>query len=247
MRMAANVIGAVTHRNFRRSGECATLIRWLAPARGDLILDVGCGDCHFTSVIADTGAEVVGIDVDERRLRLARSLYRHRRTRILTMDAGAMDFPDGSFDKAVSFCVIEHLPDDEVVIAHLARVIKPGGLLVLSADSLSNEEITAAEREAHRERYAVRAFHTRESLGEKLDRHGFDVIESHYILTTPFSLRLVRWSWAMDSLSRPARLLLSPAQLVLATVGKALSDISERRNAGAERGLTLLVRARKRP
>jgi hypothetical protein len=125
-------------------------------------------------------------------------------------------------------------------------VIRPGGLLVLSADSLSNDAITPAEREAHRVRYFVRAFHTRASLGDKLDRHGFDLLESRYILTTHLSLRLVRWSWALDTLRWPLRLLRSPGHLLLATVGKALSDLSERRSPGADRGLTLLVRARRR-
>jgi SAM-dependent methyltransferase len=239
-------IGALTHRSIRRSGECSTLIRWLAPGTGERILDVGCGDGYFTSVIADAGAEVTGIDVDPIRLRLAHSFYRHPRARILEVDAGAIDFPDASFDKGISFCVIEHLPDDDQVLAHLARVIKPGGLLVLSADSLSNDAVTPAEREAHRTRYAVRAFHTRESLGEKLSRAGFDLLESRYLLTTPFSLRLIRWSWALDALRWPARIVRSPAHFLLATVGKALSDLSERRHEGADRGLTLLVRARRR-
>ena len=50
----------------------------------------------------------------------------------------SLDFPDASFDKALSLCVVEHLEDDELVMRNVARALKPGGLFVFSADSLSD-------------------------------------------------------------------------------------------------------------
>src|SRR5262249_41725555 len=143
-----------SHRNFRRIEECATLIDWLEVRPGERILDVGCGDGYYDHQIAARGASVVGIDLRESAIALARRRNQTARTEFCVMDAEEMAFPAGCFDKVVSFCVIEHFARDQRVIEHVARVLKPSGWFVLSADSLSNQGVTAAERAAHQQRYA---------------------------------------------------------------------------------------------
>lgn len=238
---------AVAHWNFRRVEECETVLAWLDPRPGERVLDVGCGDGYYDALMAGRGAEVVGIDIHARRLATARRLHAGERATFLTMDAQAMTFPDAVFDKVVSFCVVEHFPHDERVLAHVHRVLKPGGALVLSADSLSNPGVTEAERARHRTRYAVNSFYTVESVGAKLAAAGFVLEATRYILTTPVTLGLARLSWRLDDLPSALAPVAWLGYAALGTAGKALSDASERYFGAPDRGgLTLLVRARKR-
>ena len=236
----------LTHRNFRRIDECRTLIRWLDAQRGERILDIGCGDGFYDHVIAGSGARVTGIDVNRRRLAVAQRRYASDRTEFLFMDAERMEFDDESFDKVVSFCVIEHFQHDQRVLEHAHRVLKPGGLLFLSADSLSNPEITEGERDAHRRRYAVNTFYTVDILGTKLDEAGFSLAATKYILTTPLTLMLTRFSWRLDDLPEPLVALKGLGYFALLTAGRVASFVSERLAGRRDSGLTLLARARKR-
>jgi ubiquinone/menaquinone biosynthesis C-methylase UbiE len=233
--------------NLRRIEECATLIKWLEAAPGERILDVGCGDGSNAAAIARAGASVVGIDMNPERLAIAARRKGSSVPVFHLMDAADLRFEDESFDKVVSFCVIEHFPNDDVVLAELHRVLRPGGVLALSADSLSNPEITDSERAAHRTRYAAYTLYTPEVVRDKLGRAGFEVERTRYILTTPLALWFVRLSWRLDDLPRvllPAKIL---GYLVLRVLGKPISDLAERIARRPDAGLTLLVRAHNQP
>ena len=240
----------LTHLNFRRREECVTLIDWLAPTDGDRILDIGCGDGWWDHRIQATGAHVVGVDLDERRLEIARTRNQTPRVEYHKMNAEKLEFEDQSFNKAVSMCVIEHFIDEDAVLSEVARVLAPRGIFVLSADSLSNPELTEGERDVHRERYAVNTFYTIDSLRQKLDQHGFELQEAKYILTSRVTLGLVRLSWKMDTWEdsgRPGlRQLGALGTGLVSTVGRVLSGVSETVAPKKDAGLTILARARKR-
>ena len=61
--------------NFRRADECDVVLRWLEPAAGERILDVGSGDGYYDWRISRSPAHVTGIDVHEKRLAFARRHY----------------------------------------------------------------------------------------------------------------------------------------------------------------------------
>jgi len=248
MEMISQLVGAVTHRNFRRLGECATVISWLGPRPGERILDVGCGDGYYSAKISRKGAHVVGVDINEKRLAWARNFFRTARTEFHFQNAEDMRFADSSFDKAVSFCTVEHFHSDERVIANIARVLKTGGWFVFSADSLSNPGISDRERRRHQQRFAVNNFYTLETVRPKLEKHGLHPVEARYILTSPLSLALARFSWKLDNWPAPFAVFRGIGHLILGTAGRLISAISERlaaRPARPAAGLTLLVRARK--
>lgn len=88
------------------------------------ILDVGCGDGHFGSVLFPDGADV-GLDPGAADLAEARDRHVYRLT--TAADSGAMPFADGAFGSVVSNCVFEHIPEIEKTIAEIGRVLRPGG------------------------------------------------------------------------------------------------------------------------
>jgi len=110
------------HRVIMRSIEARILAELSFPRP---ILDVGCGDGHFGSVLFPEGADV-GLDpaVAELGEARGRAVYRLR----VAADSGALPFADGGFASVVSNCVFEHIPDIDATIGEIARVLKPGGV-----------------------------------------------------------------------------------------------------------------------
>ena len=238
-------IYAFSRLNFRRMEECATIVRWLDARQGEHILDIGCGDGAYDKKISGTGAMVQGIDIHEKRLSAARKYYQGDRTEYHDMDASRLKFPDASFDKAMSLCAVEHLEDDEQVMRNVARALKPGGLFVFSADSLSTPGITPDERARHQRKYSVNTFYTVDIVRDKLARAGFDIVETRYILSSARDLKFIRLSWKLDRIPGFLRFLRLPGYAALGTAHKAASLLSRNRPSSPDGGLTLLVKARK--
>jgi SAM-dependent methyltransferase len=233
--------------NFRRAEECDAVLDWLEAGAGERILDVGSGDGYYDWRISRSGARVTGIDLHEKRLAYARKHYGSDTTGFLTMDAEKADFPAGSYDKAMSLCVMEHLGDDERVMRNVAKALRPGGRFVFSADSLSNPGLRPRERERHKRRYAVNTFYTPDVVRDKLARTGFDVEDTRFVMDSPFALGLVRLSWKLDRLPR----VIAPVRTLGYVLLGAVWSVSRPFRAGQQRsgatgGLTIVVRARKR-
>ncbi|MCX8159587.1 MAG: methyltransferase domain-containing protein [Candidatus Saccharicenans sp.] len=220
-------------------------MRWLDPRPGEKILDVGCGDGFYTERIASKGAEAVGIDIRQKALNKARNRSSSPKLNFMEMNAEELDFPENYFDKVISLCVIEHLQDDERTLRQIARSLKPGGRLFLSADSLSCPGIRAKEKESHRRRYRVNQFYDREVVLNKLQQAGLKVERCQFVLSSPLALALARFSWKLDdlpSLFLPVRLI---GYLFLGTIGLFALCLAEPPPERRNYGLTLLVEASK--
>lgn len=93
-------------------------------------LDVGCGEGRFCRMMRDLGVAAVGLDPTEPLLAHARALdpegdYRLGR-------AEALPFADGAFDLVVSYLSLIDIPDVEPAIPEMARVLRPGGTLLVA-------------------------------------------------------------------------------------------------------------------
>ncbi len=102
-----------------------TVGRLLQPRPGEKILEVGAGRGHLTKRLIDLGVDAVGIDANPHASEMAVS------DAVVTMRAERLDFADESFDKVVSVHAIEHVPEIEGALAEMARVLKPGGIVLL--------------------------------------------------------------------------------------------------------------------
>jgi SAM-dependent methyltransferase len=102
----------------------------VASGRFGNALDVGCGEGRFCRMLQAAGIKTTGIDPTRPLLDLARQRdpggdYRVGR-------AEQLDFPDASFDLAVSYITLIDIPDFRAAIAEMARVLRPGGSLLVA-------------------------------------------------------------------------------------------------------------------
>ena len=90
------------------------------------VLDVGCGDGQVSRLAARLGATtVIGLDPTWNQVTVA--VERGGGPQFMRGGAGALPFPDASFDAVVACLVFEHIRDVDDAIAEVARVLEPGG------------------------------------------------------------------------------------------------------------------------
>ncbi|MBI4560420.1 MAG: methyltransferase domain-containing protein [Candidatus Rokubacteria bacterium] len=100
---------------------------------GERILEVGIGT-GLNLPLYPPLCKLAGIDLSEHMLKKARAKTEGlglRNVTLRVMDAGAMDFADSEFDRALATYVISAVPDPAGVLREMRRVIKPGGTLVI--------------------------------------------------------------------------------------------------------------------
>ena len=113
-------------------------------ARGRRVLDAACGEGYGSALMADAAASVIGIDIDAGVIAAATATYASRANlRFDTASVTAIPLPDASVDLVVSFETVEHIgADDQLrMLAEFARVLAPGGVLVLSSPNRAEYSI----------------------------------------------------------------------------------------------------------
>jgi ubiquinone/menaquinone biosynthesis C-methylase UbiE len=98
------------------------------------MLDFGCGDGIFTEAVFGRQAGIYGCDIATGELPSARDSGVYRQG-VQFADGHALPYRDNTFGSCYSNSVIEHIPDPHNVLPELARVLRPGGLLVLTVPS----------------------------------------------------------------------------------------------------------------
>jgi SAM-dependent methyltransferase len=147
---------------------------------GMRVLDAGCGSGrHLCEAFRTPGVEVAGIDISRADLGKARGfltlMARERRGRwsVACADVGHLPFSGALFDVVVCSEVLEHVFDNRAAVAELARVLKPGGDLVVTVPRFLPERVCWALSEAyHREPGGHIRIYRKEELLNLLEEAG---------------------------------------------------------------------------
>ena len=133
------------------------------------VLEAGCGEGYGADLIADVARSVIALDYDELTVAHVRACY--PRVDARHGNLAELPLPDASVDIVVNYQVIEHLWNQPEFVGECARVLRPGGLLLMSTP---NRITFSPGRDT-----PVNPFHTRElnalELRELLVDGGFNV------------------------------------------------------------------------
>jgi 2-polyprenyl-3-methyl-5-hydroxy-6-metoxy-1,4-benzoquinol methylase len=120
---------------WKQAMEHAELLALLPPVHGRPVLDLGCGAGQLAQHLAMRGAsEVIGVDVSERMLGLARAEFPHP---LVTYVHGAIEdvgFRAAQFDLVVSVLAFHYVEDYAGLLRRIAGWLAPGGVLVYSTE-----------------------------------------------------------------------------------------------------------------
>ena len=155
----------------------------LARRRPVVILDAGCGTGNNLRHLARHG-RALGVDLSEQALAFCRS----RGVAVARAELLALPFPDGRFDCVTSLDVIYHrwVKDDAEAVREMARVLRPGGLLLLRVPAL--RILWGAHDEAVHSRHRYR----RGEVRRLLEGAGLEVVRATYANTVLLPLLAVR-------------------------------------------------------
>ena len=133
------------------------------------VLEAGCGEGYGADLLAGVAHRVVGLDYDESAVAHVRARY--PRVDMRHGNLAELPLSDGEVDVVVNFQVIEHLWDQGQFVTECARVLRPGGVLLMSTPN----RITFSPGLDT----PLNPFHTRElnaaELTELLTEHGFEL------------------------------------------------------------------------
>ena len=164
-----SAIKSVCSLNRRR--EFDELLRRISPTKQDRLLDIGSGDGFWTSRFARHAGQTVGLEPDAAALNLARKLH----SRKVTFQQGfaeKLPFDDGSFDCVVSVSCFEHFRDAQQALRECCRVLKPGGRMAISVDSLLPQNSSGEFRSWHSKKYLVTEYFAEQSLTSMFEHSG---------------------------------------------------------------------------
>lgn len=102
----------------------------LLPEAGRRTLDVGCGEGRVGRWLAARGHRVTGVDASRTLSAAAREAGGYEE--IVCGDAGALPWPDDTFDLAIAYMCLHDMPDPAPVVAEIARVLRPGSCLAVA-------------------------------------------------------------------------------------------------------------------
>jgi SAM-dependent methyltransferase len=147
----------------------------LGLATGERVLDMGCGAGRHAFEMYRRGADVIAFDMDADELAGVKELFVAMQEAgevplgaeadVKQGDALSLPFADGEFDRVIAAEVLEHIPDDEIAIAELVRVLRPGGSIAVTVPRWLPEKVCWALSDAYHE---VEGGHVRIYTGDEL-------------------------------------------------------------------------------
>lgn len=159
-----------------------SLIEWLQPQAGEQILDLGCGTGELTAKLAETGAQVTGLDASASMIESAKRNF--PQLDFVVANAASFSLPK-QYDAIFSNAALHWMLDKEAVAARMYQHLKPGGRLILEMGAQGNVAglLQALEQAMQQHGYIYAPFWYFPSVGEYtsiLEQYGFKVQQALY-------------------------------------------------------------------
>lgn len=161
---------------------------------GKEVLDIGCGTGYWTKIFSETAKSIVGIDINESVLEIARSKEYGCPTEFKIMDAYNIDFPENTFSATIASFWLSHVKreDVEAWITQMHRVMKPGTQIFITDNTfiqgiggkqvtVENDPNTYKLRTLNDEsqHMIVKNYYSTDELVEMFSEHSSNVTEKN--------------------------------------------------------------------
>lgn len=110
------------------------ILSQLFEARVKNVLEIGCGRGFYLKALKEIRPkmEITGIDLNEEYLQRAKKYINNNEIKIIKGDVTKLKFKKNSFESVIASEVLEHIKRDDVVLKEVERVLKPGGIVMIS-------------------------------------------------------------------------------------------------------------------
>lgn len=135
------------NKNLERLNSFIDLIKTHIPPESK-ILDLGCGLGQVGYRLCQPGNIVTGIDCNTKSLRMGRQILKDLGCEMQLIERNAIDANDDTqpFDFIVSCDVIEHIPQQDLFLSNIFKLLKPGGAFFISTDNMLRVKIGVLAR-----------------------------------------------------------------------------------------------------
>ncbi len=159
---------------------------------GEPVLEIGSGGGRLLHELRVSGVDAVGVEASGERIAEARAEFKG--LPIQQVAGVRLPFPDAAFEMALSFDVLEHIPDSDAHLAEVRRVLRPGGWYLLQTPNKWSNTLfeTIRWRSFTRWRADHCSLHSARELEERFHRHGFETEFADVPVVTPYFREKVR-------------------------------------------------------
>ncbi len=158
----------------------ALLLEGLHLGKSMIVLDFGAGACWLSRMLSQMGCVPIAVDPSPSALAAGRQLFAHYpvtfnrvgEPRFLVFDGKRIECPDESVDRIACYDAFHHVPNQEAVLAEMARILKPGGIAGFAEPGRGHSRSALSQYEMRHFR-VLEANIEPEKIFEAARRHGF--------------------------------------------------------------------------
>lgn len=131
-RYIPSLAGQIKYEHLHRYALCLEFVS------GKAVLDIASGEGYGSALLARVAQSVVGVDIDSECIRYAKQKYNNPKLNFLLGSCESIPLDNKSVEVVTSFETIEHHNKHEEMMLEIKRVLKPGGLLIISSPDRLN-------------------------------------------------------------------------------------------------------------
>ncbi len=193
-------------------------------SRNKVVVDIACGEGYGSQLLSGVASSITGIDKDSETIRVARQKYSAPNLKYLEGSVTSIPLQAAVADVVVSFETIEHVAeaDQQTMFDEVRRVLKPGGIFLVSTPNLSSRFFTEGENKFHLREFSHAEFveFCRERfkhvtlLGQNLIVGSSIVTEDDFRRDSPSTIEIMNRRFATTPECHPATV--ADAKFILA-------------------------------
>jgi ubiquinone/menaquinone biosynthesis C-methylase UbiE len=127
-RYIPSVEGDIKYEHLHRYAICLDFVN------GKSVLDIASGEGYGSALLANVAESVIGVDIDYDSVEYAKTQYhKHKNLKFIVGSCESIPLPNESVDVVTSFETIEHHDKHEEMMQEIKRVLKPGGIIIISS------------------------------------------------------------------------------------------------------------------